>query len=53
MMIHIHHNIPGKLLLKHVFLSDTEGLYIELSFRKSKWLLLGKYALHPSLISTI
>ena len=44
-MIYIRDDIPSRLLLKHVFPSDIEGLYIELNFRKCKWLLLGTY--HP------
>ena len=44
-MIYIRYDIPSRLLLKHVFPSDIEGLYIELNFRKCKWLLLGTY--HP------
>ena len=44
-MIDIRDDIPYRLLWKHVFPSDIEGLYIELNFRKSKWLLHGTY--HP------
>ena len=44
-MIYIWDDIPCRLLLEHVFPSDIEGLYIELNFRKCKWLLLGKH--HP------
>ena len=43
LMIYIRHDIPSSVLLKHVFPSDIEGLYIELNFRKCKWLLLGTY----------
>ena len=39
-MIYIRDDIPSKLLLKHVFPSDIEGLYIELNFMKCKWLIL-------------
>ena len=42
-MIYIRDDSPSKLLSKHVFSSDIEGLYIELNFRKCKWLLLGTY----------
>ena len=42
-MIYIRDNIPSRLLSKHVFPSDIEGLYIELNFRKCKWLLLGTH----------
>ena len=44
-MIYIRDHIPSRLLLKHVFFRDIEGLFIELSFRKCKWLLLETY--HP------
>ena len=44
-MIYIRDDIPSALLSKHVFPSDTEDLYIELNFRKCKWLLLGAYHL--------
>ena len=38
-------DIPSKLLTKHSFPNDIEGLFIEINFRKSKWLLFGTY--HP------
>ena len=38
-------DIPSKLLTKHNFPSDAEGLFVELNFRKSKWFLFGTY--HP------
>ena len=44
-MIYIRGDIPRRLLSKHVFPSDIEGLYIELNFRKSKWLLLRTHHL--------
>ena len=44
-MIYIRDDSHSRLLSKHVFPSDTEGLYIEINFRKCKWLLLGTY--HP------
>ena len=31
------------MLTKHVFPDDIEGLFIELNFRKAKWLLFGTY----------
>ena len=37
--------IPKKLLTKHFFPNDIEGLFLELNFGKCKWLLLGTY--HP------
>ena len=45
-MVYIREDIPSKLLDKHVFPYDMEGLFIELNFRKCKWLLFGKY--HPT-----
>ena len=44
-MIYVRENIPCKLLNKHVFSDDIEGLFVELNFRKCKWLLFGTY--HP------
>ena len=44
-MIYVHENIPSKLLTKHVLPSDIECIFIELNFRKCKWLLVGTY--HP------
>ena len=44
-MIYIRENIPSKLLDKHAFPYDMEGLFVELNFRKCKWLLFGTY--HP------
>ena len=43
-MIYVRGDIPSKLLIKHLFPSDTEGLFVELNFRKRKWdMLLGTY----------
>ena len=44
-MIYVRDVIPSKLLTKHFFPNDIEGLFVELNFRKCKWLLLGTY--HP------
>ena len=44
-MIFVKEDIPSKLLTKHNFPSDVEGLFVELNFRKSIWLLFGTY--HP------
>ena len=30
-------------LSKHVFPDNIEGLFLQLNFRKSKWLLMGAY----------
>ena len=37
-MIYIRDDIPSKLLTKHVFPDDIKGLFVELNFRKNKWL---------------
>ena len=44
-MVYIREDIPGKLLDKHVFQYDIEGLFVKLNFKKCKWLLFGTY--HP------
>ena len=44
-MIFTRDDIPNRVLTKHVFPDDIEGLFIELNFRKTKWLLFGTY--HP------
>ena len=41
----IRDDISIRVLTKHVFPDDIEGLFIELNFRKPKWLLFGTY--HP------
>ena len=44
-MIFIRDYIPSRMLTKHVFPDDIKGLFLELNFRKAKWLLFGTY--HP------
>ena len=44
-LIYVRSDIPCKLLTKHEFPEDIEGLFIEINLRKCKWLLLGTY--HP------
>ena len=44
-MIFIRDDIPSRVLTKHVFPDDIEGLFTELNFRKAKWLLFETY--HP------
>ena len=44
-MIYVREDIPSKLLTKHVLLSDIEWIFLELNFKKCKWLLVGTY--HP------
>ena len=43
LMIFVKEDIPNKLLIKHNFPDDIEDLFIELNFRKSKWVLFGTY----------
>ena len=45
MWIFVKKDIPSKLYTKRDFQSDIEGLFVELNFRKSKWLLFGTYHL--------
>ena len=42
-MIFIRDDIPSRVLEKHVFPDDIEGLFSELKFRKTKWLLFWTY----------
>ena len=42
-IIFICDDIPSRLLTKHVLPDDSEGLFIELNFRKVKRLLFGTY----------
>ena len=44
-MIYIRDTIPSKILEKHSCPNNIECLFIELNFRKCKWLLCGTY--HP------
>ena len=44
-LIYINEQIPCKQLKKHNLSEDIEAMFIELNFRKIKWLLLGRY--HP------
>ena len=44
-IIYVREDIPNRMLTKHNFPDNIEGLFIELNFRKSKWLLGGMY--HP------
>ena len=44
-LIYVRENILSKELDKHSFPCDVEGIFIELNFRTTKWLLLGTY--HP------
>ena len=44
-MIYVGEDIPCRVLTKYIFPSDMEVLFLEINFRKSKWLLCGTY--HP------
>ena len=44
-IIYVREDIPSKILKKHLFPNDIEGIFVEINFRKSKWLLCGIY--HP------
>jgi len=44
-LIYVKENILSKLLIKHNFPDDIEGIFIEINLRKSKLLFLGSY--HP------
>ena len=44
-IIYVREDTPSKILIKHVLPTDIEALFIELNFRKCKWLLSGIY--HP------
>ena len=44
-IIYIREDTPSKILEKHKLPQDVEGMFVELNFRKIKWLLFGTY--HP------
>ena len=44
-IVYVREDIPSKTLTKHVLPTDIEALFIELNFRKCKWLLSEIY--HP------
>ena len=39
-MIFVSEDIPSKLVSKHTLLDDIGGMFSEISFRKTKWLIL-------------
>ena len=43
LLIYVRDDIPCKILKKHTFDNDIEGMFLELNFRKCKWLLFGTY----------
>ena len=46
-MIYVRKSIPSKILRKHKLTQDVKGMFVQLDFRKIKWLLFGTY--HPPL----
>ena len=42
-LIYVREDIPSKELKDHNFPEDIEGIFVELNFRKTKWLLFGSY----------
>ena len=44
-LLYVKENIPSKILSKHYFSCDMEGIFIEINLRKVKWVLFGTY--HP------
>ena len=44
-IIYVREDIPSKILKKHKLPEDVEDMFVELNFRKIKWLLFGTY--HP------
>ena len=43
--IYVRKDIPTKVLTKHNLPEDIEGIFLEINFRKSKWLLCRTYHL--------
>ena len=39
--VHAREDTPRKFMTKHSFKEDIKGLFVEINFRKSKWLLGG------------
>ena len=44
-IIYVREDIPTKILTKHNLPKDIEGIFLEIKFRKFKWLFCGIY--HP------
>ena len=44
-IIYVREDVPSKVLRKNSFPNDIEGIFVEINFRKSKWLFSGTY--HP------
>ena len=45
LLIYVKDNIPAKLVENYKMPTDIESIFIELNFRRNKWLLMGTY--HP------
>ena len=43
LLIYVTEAIPCKQLTKHIPPDDIEGIFVEISLKKTKWLLLGGY----------
>ena len=46
LMIYVRDDIPSKMITKHNLPEDIEATFIELDFRKCKWLLCATYRAH-------
>ena len=44
-IIYVKEDIPSKVLRKHLFPNGIKGIFVEINFRKCKWVLCGTY--HP------
>ena len=42
-IIYVREDIPSKILEKNKLPQDVEGMFVELNFRKAKWLLFRTY----------
>ena len=42
-LIYVKEDIPCKQLAKHILSDGMEGIFVEISLRKTKWLLFGGY----------
>ena len=52
-IIYAREDIRSKVLRKHLFLNDIEGIFVEINFRKRKWLFAVLITLHHNLINAI
>ena len=44
-IIYVRDNIQSNILRKHLFPNDVELIFVDINFRRSKWLICGTY--HP------